>query len=111
VHRNSPGLEPAGLVAPFRFALESFSLGNQEAFVIAWPDGTDNAWNIGPRCARAREATALAISAIGCASHDSTETSVAARRVEVHRAVDQGGGGPGATCTGRPGDGRRDHAL
>jgi polyhydroxybutyrate depolymerase len=31
------------------------ALSDQNDFVIAWPDGIDNAWNIGPCCTRSRD--------------------------------------------------------
>jgi polyhydroxybutyrate depolymerase len=31
------------------------ALADQNGFVIAWPDGIDNAWNIGPCCTKSRD--------------------------------------------------------
>ena len=31
------------------------ALSDRDGFVIAWPDGIDNAWNIGPCCTRSRD--------------------------------------------------------
>jgi poly(3-hydroxybutyrate) depolymerase len=37
-------------------ALSGFAaLSDQDNFVIAWPNGIDNAWNIGPCCTRSRD--------------------------------------------------------
>jgi poly(3-hydroxybutyrate) depolymerase len=58
------GEAPAPLVIDFHPLLSSGSfqrgnsgygtLADQEGFIVAWPDGIDNAWNVGPCCTRSR---------------------------------------------------------
>ncbi len=65
VPQGYTGTSPVPLVLDFhglggdgagQKALSGFAaLSDQEQFVIAWPNGIDNAWNIGPCCTRSRD--------------------------------------------------------